>query len=106
MQAPRTSTKAVEAMENLIDRAHLAFADQHITQDEWDELMDDLVAAAYLVGKTDAQIDVGMVAFKSGPDSDRFRQVERSYLRTYARNVSSFQDAQKRRRGANHDDAA
>ena len=107
MQAPRTSTKAVDAMDSLIDLSHRIHADGQVTPIELAEYRTRLMEAAHLVGKADAQLSIGMVALKSGPDSDRYRQVVRDYQRTYSANVIAFPDTtNERHRALTPDDAA
>ena len=106
MQAPRTSTKAVDAMDTLIDRLRVAYADRDMTPMEFTDVMDAALEAAYLVGKADAQLTIGMVALKSGPDSDRYRQVTNDYRKTYPANVIAFPANAQRHRSCTPDDAA
>lgn len=106
MQAPRTSTKAVDAMDTLIDRLRVAYADRDMTPMEFTDVMDAALEAAYLVGKADAQLTIGMVALKSGPDSDRYRQVTNDYRKTYPVNVIAFPSTKMHRPEATPDDVA
>ena len=92
MQAPRTSTKAVDAMDSLIDLSHRIHADGQVTPIELAEYRTRLMEAAHLVGKADAQLSIGMVALKSGPDSDRYRQVVRSSAALVVRGVVESAD--------------
>ena len=111
MQRLPLTTVTVVEIEDVIDLAKRAFASGNcIDEAEFGALMVELEEAYHAADHADASVRLGMSWMHNGPDARRSRDLQRGYERTFRDgapiDLSRYRNTTKRRRGANHDDAA